>query len=181
MLSATHMVGGVAAAASYLLIVSPDIQSIPLVAAALGAGAIGGLVPDIDHPSSKISHSLRPVNALVSLMFSHRGLFHTPILYILLATLWVWKCPVPQYMIWGLCLFAGIFSHIFLDCLNPGGIPLLFPVSSKRIHFAKIRTGGKGEGVVRVLLGGGMVVLVVLLFFRLFGIGSSLILSNLFA
>lgn len=76
MMSATHMMGGVAAAASYLLIVSPDIPSVPMTAAALGIGAIGGLIPDIDHPSSKISRSLRPVNALVSLVFSHRGFSH---------------------------------------------------------------------------------------------------------
>ena len=180
-MSATHMMGGVAAAASYLLIVSPDIPSVPMTAAALGIGAIGGLIPDIDHPSSKISRSLRPVNALVSLVFSHRGFFHTPILYALLAALWAWKCPAPQYLVWGACLFTGIFSHILLDCLNPGGIPLLFPVSPKRIHLAKIRTGGKGEGVVRVLLGGVTAVLVGLLICRQFGPGPSFILSHLFA
>lgn len=181
MMSATHMMGAIVAAASYMLIVSPDISSVPVVATAIGIGAIGGLIPDIDHPSSKISRSLRPVNALVSLLFSHRGFFHTPVLYALLAALWVWKCPAPQCMVLAVCLFAGIFSHILLDCLNPGGVPLFFPISSKRIHLAKIRTGGKGEGVVRVLLEGVMAVLVGLLFFRQFGIGSNLILSNLFA
>lgn len=151
MLSATHMMGGAAAAAVCLLTVSTDMQPASMVLAAVGAGAVGGLIPDIDHPKSKISHTLRPVNALVSLLFSHRGFFHTPVLYGLLYALFLWKCPA-EYLVWGQCLFAGIASHIFLDCLNPGGIPLFFPLSTKRIHFAKIHTGGKGEGVVRVLL-----------------------------
>lgn len=166
MLSTTHMIGGAAAAAVVMLIVNPDIQAVPTIIAAVGAGAVGGLIPDIDHPKSKISKTLRPVSTLVSLLCSHRGLFHTPVLYLLLYSLWVWKCPASEYMVWGNCLFAGIFSHILLDCLNPGGIPLLFPLSSKHIHFAKIKTGGKGEGVVRVLLGGLAGMLIALMFFR---------------
>lgn len=151
MLSATHMIGGAAAAAACLLIVSPDIQPASMALATVGVGVVGGLIPDIDHPKSKISHTLRPVNALVSLLFSHRGFFHTPVLYGLLYALFLWKCPA-GYIVWGQCLFAGIASHIFLDCLNPGGIPLFLPLSTKRIHLAKIHTGGKGEEIVRVLL-----------------------------
>lgn len=166
MLSTTHMLGGAAAAMGCMLMVSPDIQLAPVaLAASAGIGVVGGLLPDIDHPKSKISNTLRPVNTLISLFFSHRGFFHTPILYLCLAILFAWKRPMSEHIsLLMCCLFAGILSHLFLDLLNPGGIPLLFPVSSKRFHLAKIRTGGTGEIVVRVLL----VILIIVLIMRSF-------------
>ena len=69
MLSATHMIGGAAAAAA-VLIFNPDIQAVPTLITAVGVGVVGGLIPDIDHPKSRISKALRPVNALVSFLFS---------------------------------------------------------------------------------------------------------------
>ena len=72
----THMAGGAAFAAVYTLVAHPGL-SIGQEAAIIGIGALGGLIPDIDHPNSKISHKLKPVSAVVSLMFSHRGFFHT--------------------------------------------------------------------------------------------------------
>lgn len=177
MLSATHMIGGAAAAAAVLLF-NPDIQAVPTLITAVGVGVVGGLIPDIDHPKSRISKALRPVNALVSFLFSHRGVFHTPALYFLLYALWVWKCPASKYTAWGNCLFAGILSHILLDCFNPGGIPLFFPLSSRRIHFAKIKTGGRCESVIRVLLGGAAGILVVLMFLQGTGINPGIIISR---
>lgn len=121
MLSSTHMIGG--ASAACLLLASTEAASIPLAAIAIGIGAVGGLIPDIDHPSSKISRTLRPVNALVSCFFTHRGVFHMPVLYIVLELFLRWLCPDAQYMILGRCLFAGIFSHLLLDALNLKGFP----------------------------------------------------------
>lgn len=149
MLGSTHMIGGAVVSAAYLAAANPDIKSTPLMLAAVGVGAIGGLIPDIDHPSSKISQTLRPVNALVSLMFSHRGFFHTPILYLILWMLWLKFCPNPSYLIWGKILFLGIASHLILDLMNPGGIPVFFPFSSRRIHVTRIKTGGNGEKFVK--------------------------------
>lgn len=167
------MIGGAAAAAA-VLIFNPDIQAVPTLITAVGVGVVGGLIPDIDHPKSRISKALRPVNALVSFLFSH----HTPALYFLLYVLWVWKCPASEYMAGGNCLFAGILSHILLDCLNPGGIPLFFPLSSRRIHLAKIKTGGRCESVIRVLLGGAAGILVVLMFLQGTGINPGIIISR---
>ena len=159
---ATHMAGGVAAAGAYL-IATQQILPPHLALAALGAGLVGGLLPDIDHPGSTISHTLKPVNALVSFIFTHRGFFHTPILYLVLWSLWIWLCPQPEYLIWGNLVFCGIVSHLVLDLLNPGGIPVFFPFDRERHRLAHIRTGGKAEGVIRSLLYvvvGGIIVLV---------------------
>ena len=73
----THMAGGAAFAAVYTLVAHPGL-SIGQEAAIIGIGALGGLIPDIDHPNSKISHKLKPVSAVVSLMFSHRGFSTRP-------------------------------------------------------------------------------------------------------
>jgi len=146
------MMGG-ATVAACLMIVSTDIQPVHVALTAIGAGDVGGLIPDIDHPGSKISSILRPVNALVSVFFSHRGLFHAPILYLLPGALWAWKYPDSEYSMWIYSFLSGALSHLFLNSLNLGGIPLFFPVTSKHFHFARIRAGGRGEAAVRGVLG----------------------------
>ncbi len=153
MQSTTHMAGGASAAAAYLLFAHPaTIQAPPLILTALGIGAIGGLVPDIDHPKSKISQILRPINVFVSRLFSHRGLFHAPFFYLALWSLMVWKFHNPAYLLWTNLFFMGIASHLVLDSLNPSGIPLFIPFEAKHHHIAKIKTGSKTEIVVRTLL-----------------------------
>lgn len=144
----THMAGGAAFAAVYTLAALPGL-SIGQEAAIIGVGALGGLIPDIDHPNSKISHKLKPVSAIVSMMFSHRGFFHTPILYLVLWAFWEMLCPGAGYLMYGRILFLGIASHLVLDSLNPGGIPVFFPFSKKRHHIAKIKTGSKAEFACR--------------------------------
>lgn len=149
MQGSTHMVGGaalVAAATIGMQFGLAPAEEFMMI----GLGAIGGLIPDIDHPNSKISHKLKPVSAFVSLVFSHRGFFHTPIFYTLLWLIWLLRCPLPEYALWGHSLFLGIFSHLFLDALNPGGIPAFFPFSTKRYHIAKIRTGSVAETPIRL-------------------------------
>lgn len=147
----THIAGGAAAVAAYTI--ASQMQLSPILAvAAMGVGMVGGLIPDIDHPNSKISKSLKPVSAVVSLMFSHRGLFHTPFLYLILWGIWMWLCPNPEWLMWGNFVFIGIASHLFLDFLNPGGIPILFPIGLKRHRVLRIKTGSKVELIIRWLL-----------------------------
>lgn len=144
----THMAGGAAFAAVYTLAALPGL-SVGQEAAIIGIGAFSSLIPDIDHPNSKISHKLKPVSAIVSLMFSHRGFFHTPILYLVLWAFWEMFCPGTWYLIYGRMLFLGITSHLVLDSLNPGGIPVFFPFSKKRHHITKIKTGSKAKFACR--------------------------------
>jgi len=151
MTGSTHMAGGAVAALTFLTIAHPDITQPHLALAAAGVGIVGGLLPDIDHPNSIISKKLKPVSALVTTLFSHRGLFHAPALYLIFWALWLWKCP-SAYVMYGNCAFAGIASHLALDFLNPMGIPLFLPFDTERRNLLKIRTGGKKESIIRVLL-----------------------------
>lgn len=166
MQGSTHMAGGACAAAAYLLFVHPETMHSPaMVLAAAGIGAAGGLAPDIDHPKSKISQVLRPIHILVSHISPHRGLFHTPLFYVSIWALWTWKCSDLEYLLWSSPFFAGIASHLFLDFLNPGGIPVFSPLSKKRRRIAAIRTGGKAESIIRSFLSILLVALIVALFF----------------
>lgn len=84
-----------------------------------------------------------------SRMLKHRGVLHAPILYIVLAAV-LFPCigayPLTQAAICG--LLAGALSHLFLDALNPSGIPLLWPATKKRISLLPIQTGGKIDRLI---------------------------------
>ena len=80
----------------------------------------------------------------------HRGFTHTLIVPILLVVLYtqLGKMNIePQYeilvktgsiIIAG--LFAGLTSHIFIDGTNYDGVPLLWPIYRKNIHWGNSRT-----------------------------------------
>jgi len=119
---------------------------------------IGSLFPDIDgggvitKPGSILKRFLtKPFVFILDLFGSgiskllrkatgHRGLFHWliwPLLIIFnansLNTLW---------------FGIGYFSHVFSDSLTPQGVPLLAPLTTKKINLASIRTGSKMESIV---------------------------------
>lgn len=47
--------------------------------------------------------------------------------------------------------FVGELSHLFLDMLNPSGIPLLWPIIRKRISLLPIQTGGQMDRAISIL------------------------------
>ena len=148
------MTGGAAAALTVMTLAGVSEFQTLVVGTALGA--LGGLIPDIDHPNSKITHQTGFAGAVISRLFKHRGFLHTPVLYAFLwAGLRVWLGE----SLWVDLLFAGIASHLLLDLLNPTGIPLFFPFTKQKIHFAKIRTGSKAEKVILFLLTIGFLLL----------------------
>ena len=46
----------------------------------------------------------------------------------------------------------GVASHLFVDMLNPAGIPLLGPFYRKKINILPIKTNSWGENIVAILL-----------------------------
>lgn len=111
--------------------------------------AISALFPDIDLCTSKVGYKAKPVSYIVSKLFGHRKLIHSPIFYI--AIYFVAMKYVGPYE-WVLQAFiAGVASHIFLDMLNRKGIPIFYPIS-RHYHIATIKTGSKGEIAFRIAL-----------------------------
>lgn len=106
-----------------------------------GGCILGALLPDIDQKNSMISQAVKPVGAVVSAVAGHRKLLHDPALYIL--AMIVLLAAAPQAFQWSIPVFIGVVTHLFLDILNPMGIPLLYLVKhgKQRLRLLKIRTG----------------------------------------
>lgn len=150
MMGKTHLLGGIAAGCAAAM-ACPDVKTKGI---AITAGTIGGFIPDIDHKNSTISKKFPILSWLARLFAGHRGLFHCPIFYGLLA--WAaYSFLLPETDLfragfWGVC--AGIASHLFLDACTVRGIPMFFPLSTKNIHLLPIRTDSLEEVWVRLSL-----------------------------
>lgn len=127
----------------------------PTLAVGAGAivGALGALVPDLDHRDGKLTHSLGPVTWLASrgliglskLAFKltrgprdfketngHRGLTHTPVFQAVLAAgafAGLQACMVASVALFvAVALFLGQLTHSLGDACTNSGVPLLWPV-----------------------------------------------------
>lgn len=134
MMGPTHMAAGILAGYALTNTDTPQIQLLTCAVA-----AIGSLLPDIDLATSKISKVCRPAALAIQLLFGHRGVFHSPLLWAALTGLGY--AAFPQYASLILAAACGIGTHLLLDMLNAKGIPLLWPIT-KHISLAKFRTYG---------------------------------------
>lgn len=148
MMHYTHSPGGVFAVALYFTVAPPE--GMLHMGIGLVAGAVGGLLPDIDHSGSKATKSAGIFGTILSKCLNHRGITHVPLFWCLCYGLSAYY--LPQWYLVTLPLFLGCLSHIFLDALTPKGVPLLAPFVSKKIHFLSIKTGGKIELLCSALL-----------------------------
>lgn len=148
MMHYTHTPGGILAVAGYFLLLPPKS---PLeLMGGLALGAVGGLLPDIDTATSKISQKLGLVSFVVGKVTRHRGITHTVFLWLLL-----WggmSVALPEFVTFWVCGLIGCLSHIFLDALTPSGVPILWPFHKKKIHFMKIHTGGRIESLLSAVI-----------------------------
>lgn len=103
----------------------------------------GAVLPDVDSPNSKIGSKIK----IIGRIFKHRGVFHSLIAGFLIS--WVlWYFVGHNY---GIALFIGYASHLFIDGFTKLGINFLHPIS--RLHLSGfIETGKFGEFVVFVLI-----------------------------
>lgn len=110
-----------------------------------GMGALGGLIPDIDIPTSKLGSKLKPLSSVIKVVFGHRSITHAPVVYIALGLLFY------KLGTWcGLVFCIGALSHLLLDALNKKGIPLLYPLSKKHFRIAKLSSKGIADKVLCV-------------------------------
>lgn len=150
--------------------------------ALLAMSSVGSYLPDIDHTGSTagkrapiLSYPIHGISKLFSLlyrktkwsifdkiseMFAHRGIFHSPLFWILIFIpmfMFVpplivvnWIRPLVVCGIIGLAL--GIGLHLFADMLNPTGIPLFMPIINHKFRIGKIVTGSKVEIVFKIFV-----------------------------
>lgn len=146
-----HKVAGVCAGTiAATLIYHNDLQSgqglIAVVPMIVG-GYFGGLLPDIDHPGSKIGKRLYPIAWVVNKLFGHRGATHSLLALFLTSALFL----MPSLLLDGFAKFmytqfaigvsVGFLSHLLLDMTTKSGIPLMYPFLPKSFRIARLTTG----------------------------------------
>jgi inner membrane protein len=116
------------------------------------------MLPDIDHPKSKLGRKIPFVSKIFSFLFGHRNLLHSIFIAIGLSFLIYsffgkWWAPV----------FLGYFSHILIDGFTLEGINFIYPFKQLRLQ-GFVEVGGKQE----ILIFWFLVFIDSLLFYRVF-------------
>jgi len=146
----THFIAGAGLGAVYGAAFHPNE---PLaMAASTCIGGFAAALPDIDSPHSKLGRAVRPVSDVLSFTLGHRGVLHsllgmvfTIALFAFIACFWVqvstvWNLLIPAAAI-------GYLSHLALDALTPGGVPLFWP-KRRKYSLPLVKTGSPLERVV---------------------------------
>lgn len=139
----THIVGGIAASLAYAQFTNHD----PLIM--VGAGIIGGLLPDICHGGSKLGRKLPLLSKLINMIFGHRTFTHSLLFLVIIA--WLLNSFIPNEAVKA-GLLAGMVSHYVLDMATKNGIKLLFPINLTVRFPLTTRTGSKVENAVFSIL-----------------------------
>ena len=176
----THLVGGLLLGTATVGVASGlaggEVASPELIY--IGGALAGSLFPDIDHKGSYIGRRMKITSGIVSSFFKHRGATHSPIImggfvYLLyLLSRAFFPLDIIPILLSG--FFVGIMSHILLDMITKGGVPLLYPLTDKKINLTNIKTGSNGENFVLFL----MVIILIFIGFKSAG-ESSLVASIL--
>lgn len=155
MLWRTHFIGGVLAGTGAGLLLHSD----PLLFA--GVAGFASLFPDLDSPKSKLGSKVYPVSAALSLTVGHRGFMHSLFGAVLACAASFFALKALQLDPLLFCAVAvGYISHLFLDALNPQGVPLLWPCK-KRLRVPLCQTSSWFERMAFYPLAAGAVWLLV--------------------
>lgn len=108
---------------------------------------LGSLLPDVDHPHSKLGNKLGILSKFFNALAGHRTIFHS-IFFALLIPGLVWYFLSKPY---GIALFVGYLSHLVMDGLTKSGINFLHPISTLRLK-GFVETGSLTETLVFALI-----------------------------
>jgi len=143
----THALGGLLASCVALNLAGLKLD--PGAAMfAVGAGMVGSLLPDIDHPNSAFGRELPVVSESVSFFVGHRGALHSFVAALCFGiAVWVVFQRFEFSFLLALAFTLGYLSHLFLDMLTPSGVPLFWPLS-KKFSVPFVHTGSFLENYV---------------------------------
>ena len=147
-------------------LVAPGADFPPLVAT-LAAVSIGALLPDIDHPQALLAQwkpagrggplglwrFVRPLvlpALVVRETFGHRGAMHSVAAGVVVCTVVEYVAQLVGVPSFGAALAWGYAAHLLADMLTRRGVPLLWPLTRRRVSFPRpvtVRTGGFGEAI----------------------------------
>ena len=110
---------------------------------------LGALLPDIDHPKSKMGKLISIIPSLINNKWGHRGLTHS-----FKGIVWVGIFSIPLMFLSpyaSIYLLIGYASHLFADSLTVSGVKLYYP-SRETYGWKIIKTGSWEEDLFRLLL-----------------------------
>lgn len=107
----------------------------------------GSIFPDIDEQNSKINRWSGILGKVIAFFTTHRGIFHSPLLFITLFILlsYLWS----SYYAWG--LIVGYFTHVLGDGITKMGVQPFYPFSDFKIR-GLVKVGGFLEAIIVIVL-----------------------------
>lgn len=104
----------------------------PITAENSLAAAMGGLLPDLDHPKSALGRRLPFLSIPLAALFGHRGFTHSllavGVVLALLVKLSLASPHLNSDLSWLIVpVSIGYLSHLLGDSFTPSGVPLLYP------------------------------------------------------
>lgn len=102
-------------------------------------------LPDIDHPKSRIGRKLFFISWPISLIFNHRGFFHSIFPPIILFAL----LSIINLNFLAITVAIGYLSHLIGDAVTLEGIKFLHPITAFTIR-GPIRTGNFFEFLIYI-------------------------------
>lgn len=159
----THTAGGLLVGVATAVPMSNYLEISTLLPTMLGVGfvissIVGSLFVDLDHKGSYFGRRFRITSTIFSSIFGHRGATHSPlfmlgftiVLYMLSRFFYVGMPSV----YFSVAFYLGAMSHIALDWLTVGGVPLLYPLRNKKAKDPKQRKKPKKYSLLKVSSGG---------------------------
>ena len=117
----------------------------------------GSYAPDIDLQTTHAGQK----HKFISKHLTHRGITHTLLVPAILTFAMFWTAqydmPVVPDLIFG--FDVGWLAHIFADLFNRKGVPILWPLTTKKFHVACFVTGTWHESVFIILWIGACIAL----------------------
>jgi inner membrane protein len=157
MMAPGHATHGAIAGLVLVPLAPQPLGPIPSAALFVGLAVVGALVPDLDHPKSRLTHALPPVTWLLNKVLvrlskaifyatrtdrdykdtnGHRGFTHTPVFAAVVAvgvTTGMEATSAHRFAVLvGAALGAGCLAHICGDSLTNSGVPWLWPLVDRR-------------------------------------------------
>jgi inner membrane protein len=144
----THALAGITIA----LVTAVPAPPLQLLGVAI-AGAIGALMPDLDHPQAALSRRVWIASASLRMVVSHRGATHSLLAFVGALILTAVSPAHWQHIVASAAV--GYCSHIILDALTISGVPLLWPWG-RRFSLLSLRTGGTIERLFALAMAAGL-------------------------
>lgn len=113
---------------------------------------LGSMFPDIDTRTSKISKKAKVTSLVISKLFGHRGLMHSPILAAVVYLLCTSFLSTSPYACVYIGFLAGVLTHLACDIMTKGGIPIFYPWDRVRFSVGIFPSGSKLEFIFLIFV-----------------------------